>query len=110
MIGIYSITNKINGKRYIGQSINIDNRWKEHIRNIDNPNKNNTIYKALRKYGLENFIYCVLEENVLRENLNMKEQEWIEYYDSFYDGYNLTAGGGQTIFSEESKFVNSACF
>ena len=39
MIGIYSITNKINGKRYIGQSININNRWKEHIRNIDNPNK-----------------------------------------------------------------------
>ena len=62
MIGIYSITNKINGKRYIGQSINIDNRWKEHIRNIDNPNKNNIIYKALRKYGLENIIFEVLEE------------------------------------------------
>ena len=92
MIGIYSITNKINGKRYIGQSINIDNRWKEHIRNIDNPNKNNTIYKALRKYGLENFIFEVLEECTESE-LDDKEIYWIEYYDSYNNGYNMNTGG-----------------
>ena len=92
MIRIYSITNKINGKRYIGQSINIDNRWKEHIRNIDNPNKNNTIYKALRKYGLENFIFEVLEECTESE-LDDKEIYWIEYYDSYNNGYNMNTGG-----------------
>ena len=89
-------------KWYIGQTIEPKMRFYRHIKSLVYKD-NNYFHRALRKYGLENFIYCVLEENVLRENLNMKEQEWIEYYDSFYDGYNLTAGGGQTIFSEESK-------
>ena len=90
-------------KWYIGQTIEPKMRFYRHIKSLVYKKDNNYFHRALRKYGLENFIYCVLEENVLRENLNMKEQEWIEYYDSFYDGYNLTAGGGQTIFSEESK-------
>ena len=89
-------------KWYIGQTIEPKMRFYRHIKSLVYKD-NNYFHRALRKYGLENFIYCVLEENVLRENLNIKEQEWIEYYDSFYDGYNLTAGGGQTIFSEESK-------
>ena len=63
-------------------------------------------HNALRKYGLDNFIYCILEDNVLRENLNMKEQEWIEEMDSFENGYNMTAGGGgvnQITITEETR-------
>lgn len=90
-------------KWYIGQTINEEGRFKSHIYNAITRKDNSHFYNAIRKYGLENFIYCVLEENILRENLNMKEQEWIEYYDSFYCGYNMTAGGGQTIFCEEIK-------
>lgn len=58
MIGIYKFTNKINGKSYIGQSINLEKRKKEHEHNCFNPNYCNygsKFYRALRKYGLENF-------------------------------------------------------
>lgn len=88
---------------YIGQTIKEEKRFKQHINDAINKKDNNIFHRALRKYGLENFVYCVLEENVLRENLNMREMDWIEYYDSFYCGYNMTAGGNQTIFSEEFK-------
>ena len=90
-------------KWYIGQTIHPLARFKTHIDCTINKKDNNRFHNALRKYGLENWVYCVLEDNILRENLNMKEQEWVEYYDSFYDGYNMTAGGGQTIFCEEIK-------
>ena len=100
---IYGWYCTITDKWYIGQTIRPEVRFKTHIHESTNQNDNNYFHRALRKYGLENFVYCVLEENVLRENLNMKEQEWIEYYDSFYSGYNLSAGGGQTIYSDEVK-------
>lgn len=100
---IYGWYNTLTDMWYIGQTINEEGRFKSHIYNAITRKDNSHFYNAIRKYGLENFIYCVLEENILRENLNMKEQEWIEYYDSFYCGYNMTAGGGQTIFCEEIK-------
>ena len=53
MIGIYKITNKLNGKSYIGQSIHTERRWQEHKRNIGS-NKN-PMYLDFEKYGLENF-------------------------------------------------------
>lgn len=100
---IYGWYCTITDKWYVGQTVNQERRFKGHIDAAINKKDNTKFHNALRKYGLENFVYCVLESNVLRENLNLKEQEWIEYYDSFYNGYNLTAGGGQTIFSEETR-------
>lgn len=99
---IYGWYCAITDKWYIGQTVEPQMRFYRHIKSLVHKD-NNYFHRALRKYGLENFVYCILEENVLRENLNMKEQEWIEYYDSFYNGYNMTTGGGQTIFSEESR-------
>ena len=99
---IYGWYNTLTDMWYIGQTINPKRRFNVHIR-LSSSNDKSYFHKALRKYKLDNWIYCVLEDNILRENLNMKEQEWIEYYDSFYCGYNETAGGGQTIFSEEVK-------
>lgn len=99
---IYGWYCAITDKWYIGQTVEPKMRFYRHIKSLVHKD-NNYFHRALRKYGLENFVYCILEENVLRENLNMKEQEWIEYYDSFYNGYNMTTGGGQTIFSEESR-------
>ena len=88
-------------KWYIGQTIDPEGRFKSHIKYSKKINSN--FYNAIRKYGLNNFVYCVLEDNIIRENLNMKEIDWIEYYDSFYDGYNMTIGGGQnTKFSHIS--------
>ena len=90
---IYGWYNTKNEKWYIGQTINPEDRFNRHIHDAIDINDNNYFHRALRKYGLDNFVYCVLEENILRDNLNMKEQEWIEYYDSFHSGYNLTLGG-----------------
>lgn len=96
---IYGWYNTKSEKWYIGQTVNPEGRFNCHIR-LSLNNDNTHFHRALRKYGLENFVYCILEDNVLRDNLNMKEQEWIEYYDSFYDGYNMTAGGDGTLLCE----------
>ena len=75
MIGIYKITNKINGKVYIGQSINIERRWQQEKRcafNESSPAYTQHISKAFRKYGLENFSFEVLEE-LKAEALNDRE-------------------------------------
>lgn len=100
---IYGWYNTNSEKWYIGQTVNPEGRFNCHIDRAINKKDKTYFYNSIRKYGLENFVYCVLEENVLRENLNMREMDWIEYYDSFYCGYNMTAGGNQTIFSEEFK-------
>lgn len=97
MTGIYSITNKINNKIYIGQSVNIEQRWKTHRNaayNKNNPAYNNSLYRAIRKYGLENFSFKVIEECRI-DFLDEKECYWIKKYQSNNPvyGYNLTAGG-----------------
>ena len=56
---VYKITNKLNNKIYIGQSVNIERRWKEHI--CDN-RKNSLIHLAIQKYGKDNFDFEVIEE------------------------------------------------
>ena len=93
MIGIYKITNKTNNKVYIGQSINIEKRWGEHKRNAFNSNTHTyryPLYVAIRKYGLNNFIFEVVEECSI-EILTTREQYWIDYYNSLDSnyGYNL---------------------
>ena len=91
MIGIYKITNKINGHAYIGQSTNIYRRWKRH-QNYEIEDAHYPLYKAFQKYGLENFNFEVIEECSV-EQLNEKEIYWISFYDTFKNGYNQTAGG-----------------
>lgn len=98
--GIYKITNQINGKVYIGQSIDIKDRWQEHKREAfkqDSYKYNYPLYQAIRKYGLENFTFEILEE-CLFEELNQKEIEYISLYESYPPdngkGYNQNPGGG----------------
>lgn len=94
MIGIYKITNKINGKKYVGQSNNINRRFSEHCLRSEIP-----IDIAIQKYGKENFIFEVLEECSLDE-LNSKETYWIEKENAFKDGYNCNVGGEQATSGE----------
>ena len=96
MIGIYKITNTINGKVYIGQAQDIEKRWKDHIK--DSEKGNQVIYRAMRKYGVENFSFEVVEECSIEE-LDEKEIYYIEEYNSYIhaensNGYNMTLGGG----------------
>ena len=98
--GIYKITNQINGKVYIGQSKRIEERWKEHKKKpfLENSEEYNyPLYQAIRKYGLENFKFKILER-CLPEELNQKEIDYISIYESYPPehgkGYNQTSGGG----------------
>ena len=86
--GIYKIENKTNGKIYIGQSINIEKRWKDHKKK--RRSLNTPLYLAMREDGVDNFSFNILEE-CAQELLNEKEEYWIKYYDSTNSekGYNI---------------------
>lgn len=88
MVGIYKITNNINGKSYIGQSKHIKRRWREHI----NGTEGSAISKAIKKYGAENFSFEIIERCSI-DCLDDKEVYYIEKYNTFKEGYNMTVGG-----------------
>lgn len=102
---IYKITNNVNGKVYIGQTINaVELRFKRHI----NDSKNNVLdthfARAIRKYGENCFICEVIDTANTQDELNKKEQEWIRFYNSVESGYNETDAiskcGGNTYMSK----------
>ena len=95
---IYKITNKINGKSYIGQTIqNVKERFYQHCATkCSQAVLNMVIHKAITKYGKSNFTIEVIEE-VESANLNDRERYWIRYYDSYNNGYNSTEGGQDGI-------------
>ena len=98
---IYKWTNKLNGKSYIGQTINEVERHSRHISVSFNPNVpgyNYHLHRAIRKYGIESFNYSVLmrvhcPKIFAREILNKNEEYYIKLYDTFNNGYNTTKGG-----------------
>lgn len=99
MVGIYKITNLINNKVYIGQSKEIEKRWRIHKTRAFNgdakTNKeyNKILYRAFRKYGLDNFKFEVIEECSI-EQLDNLEHYYIMKYSANNDkyGYNETSG------------------
>ena len=91
--GIYKITNQINNKCYIGQSVDISKRWKDHAKcglGIDAP-QGNKLYKDMQEIGIWNFSWELLE-TCPREQLNVKEKYYINLYQSQDFGYNSTKG------------------
>lgn len=98
---IYKITNKINGKVYIGQTIrSLEKRWECH-QHQDNCTH---IHRAIKKYGPENFTIEQIDVACTRDELDRKEQFWIEHYNSMMpNGYNLQTGGRHCEFSDETK-------
>ena len=93
--GIYSILNKKNGKIYVGQSINIRQRFYDHKKHLRKDIHNNKhLQSAWNKYGEDSFEFNVLEP-CEPSMLNSNEVWWIEYFDSTNreKGYNHTIGG-----------------
>lgn len=108
MIGIYKYTNKINNKIYIGQSIDLEQRNYAHKSSAFNEKANDynsQFHQAIRKYGWENFSYEIVaeisNEEYSKEMLDGLERYFIQYYDSFKNGYNATEGGSSI--SNQSK-------
>ena len=98
MIYIYTYTNKINGHQYVGQTNNIQLRYNGHKSDSYNKNShsyNYPLHNAIRKYGLENFKFEVIEEVETREEANKEEKKWIKELNSHISkgGYNITFGG-----------------
>lgn len=93
MIGIYSITNLFNNKMYIGQSINIENRFIRHKCELKkNRHVNRHLQASWNKYGEKNFRFDIIEI-CPKEFLNERECYWIKYYNTLNKGYNLDKGG-----------------
>lgn len=85
---IYKITNKINNNCYIGQSINVKQRWLEHTSTAFLPNRveyKYPLYRAIRKYGLDNFEFEILEIVNSKDNLTTQELYWYNEYKPEYN-------------------------
>lgn len=117
---VYKYTNKINGKSYVGQTVNPEQRKRSHKSSHTNPNDPNydfKFYRALRKYGWENFSYEILEEVTDVHSIYERESFYIKELDSIENGYNLIdsvkgtpywSDGMKMFFSDIARFRNSA--
>ena len=108
--GIYCIKNTINGKCYIGQAIKLQKRLKAHFSSWNSPRYEHIVlYKAFKKYGIENFEVTVLasfKDSLgwrTKVELDKLEKRYIEEYDSYNNGYNSTLGGDGGVHTDETK-------
>lgn len=101
---IYKIINDINNKIYVGQTKRtLEKRWQEHIRYAQEKDSRTKFYKAIQEIGVEHFKIISIEEIFGIEERNNREKYWIQYYDSFNNGYNSTRGGGCFEWNGASK-------
>lgn len=106
---IYKITNAVNGKVYIGQTVQrYQKRFTDHLHEAfgNGDGRDNRLYRAMRKYGRENFSIYLLEEIIPPSSindLNNAEVKWINHYNSVEDGYNLMPGGDNKRCHAETK-------
>ena len=105
---IYKITNIQNQKVYIGQTIRpIEDRFRRHLNDAINNILDTHFARAIRKYGVDNFFIEEIDSATTQEELNQKEQQWIQYYNSVIEGYNETDAiykcGGNTYKSKSNK-------
>lgn len=95
---IYQILNLINNKKYIGLTKNPKERWQYHSTRAFQPNHkeyNKVLYQAIRKYGIDNFQFSILESGLTEEGAREREKYWIKKLNtnSHQSGYNITPGG-----------------
>lgn len=93
---IYKITNKVNGKIYVGKTEETPVlRFNEHLRTVKRGSKQSKLYSAIKHYGSDNFYVEELDSASSLEELNNKEKYWISTLDSQNPlvGYNVSSGG-----------------
>jgi group I intron endonuclease len=101
---VYLVTNKINGKQYVGQTVKkLNLRWNEHT----SSKSNGALQRAIRKHNKENFSLLILHECTTKEEMDFVESFYISFLNTrAHNGYNLTNGGeGRSGYhlSEEAK-------
>lgn len=99
---VYCFTNKINSKKYIGLTSNVQRRYKQHK---STKNRCPVFSNAIRKYGFESFDFLILKESLTKEDANLFEIQFIKELNSLVpNGYNRTNGGNSSSkHSEETK-------
>jgi group I intron endonuclease len=100
---IYKISNIVNGKTYIGQTVqqNPKMRWYDHCART-RKGVNHPLCNAINKYGMENFIWEVIDHASSLDALNMLEQHYVKHYNSINEGYNIRHAGGNKIHNSSS--------
>jgi group I intron endonuclease len=89
---IYRVKNKISGKVYIGQTIHtLEIRKNNHLKMVEAGKSK--FYKALKSYGVDNFDWVVIDTATTKDELNQKEKQYIQKYNSIEEGYNMVDGG-----------------
>jgi hypothetical protein len=98
---VYQITNTVNGKRYVGQTVqSLSRRWAQHCKSAGCCALNN----AIKKYGPDNFSIEAICEPPTTELMNELEVYYIQRYNSLTpNGYNLMTGGPAPRHSEETR-------
>ena len=103
--GIYLITNLENGKKYVGQSIDIERRWKQHINHATSYHGKDyysPLYIDMRVYKIKNFKFEILEKTSYDSNiLNAREQYWMNRYNTLKTGYNIIPSNNSTKYSKK---------
>lgn len=103
------------GKSYVGQAVDFEKRCKSRKRaykqylNKKRFDDNPKLFKAFDKYGIDNFRYFILEENLEISELNKREMYWIKFYDCVKNGYNVTCGGDSAINPLTGRHVKYGC-
>ena len=100
---IYKITNNVNNKVYIGQTVqsNVKMRWYSHC-DYARKGKKSYLYDSMRKHGIDQFRWEIIDQATTVEELNTKEQQWLEHYRSLGIVYNNREAGGNKLHSVES--------
>lgn len=101
---IYKFTHIETGKCYIGQTIQDPNQRRlEHINHAKYSTKEYHFHNALRKYGVDAFLFEVVDTATSLDSLNLLEEFYVKKFDSISNGYNIRSPGGNKLHSEESK-------
>lgn len=100
--GIYTITNSINGKIYVGSSVNIKRRWQRHKRELrTNQHANTHLQRSYDKHGADAFIYAIVEfVEVDKKLLYEAEQRWMDTHAGIL--YNMQKAAGSTLGTKQS--------
>lgn len=103
---IYEAINLVNSKRYIGQTIHkLSDRKRQHIESLNYKNGCTLFKRALLKYGVDNFMWKVIDYAYTHDELNIKESFWISFFNTTNPlyGYNLKGGGAKPYLTQAVK-------